>query len=145
MWECVTSTLEHIDQADGSSCGNSEKIRNSACGTISAHCLICAISCLVHSPHICVLMRYLYRTNHQNLSPHLKQWPLNLKLVNRWNQFHALTVPTTVNGLIVVPPVFGPFVKTYYCLWQAVGDDLMFEVEVIDPKDNQRDIEQEER
>jgi len=36
-------------------------------------------------------------------------------------------------------------VETYYCLWQAVGDDLMFEVEVIDPKDNQGDVEQEER
>jgi len=36
-------------------------------------------------------------------------------------------------------------VETYYCLWQAVGDDLMFEVEVIDPKDNQRDVKQEER
>jgi len=36
-------------------------------------------------------------------------------------------------------------VETYYCLWQAVGDDLMFEVEVINPKDNQRDVEQEER
>jgi len=30
----------HINQADGSSCGNSEKIRNCACGTISTHCLI---------------------------------------------------------------------------------------------------------
>jgi len=40
MWEYVTSTPEHIDQVDGSSCGNSEKIRNSACGTISTHCLI---------------------------------------------------------------------------------------------------------
>ena len=59
MWECVTSTPIHINQADGSSCGNSEKIRNSTCGTISAHCLICAISCLVHLPHICVLMRFL--------------------------------------------------------------------------------------
>jgi len=36
-------------------------------------------------------------------------------------------------------------VETYYCLWQAVGDDLVFEVEVIDPKDNQEDVEQEER
>ena len=32
------------------------------------------------------------------------------------------------------------FVKTYYCLWQAVGDDLVFEVEVIDPKDEQGDV-----
>ena len=31
-------------------------------------------------------------------------------------------------------------VKTYYCLRQAVGDDLVFEVEVIDPKNNQRDV-----
>jgi len=31
-------------------------------------------------------------------------------------------------------------VETYYCLWQTVGDDLVFEVEVIDPKDNQRDV-----
>jgi len=31
-------------------------------------------------------------------------------------------------------------VKTYYCLWQAVGDNLVFEVEVIDPKDEQRDV-----
>jgi len=72
MWECVTSTPIHIDQADGSSCGNSEKIRNSTCGTISAHCLICAIPCLVHSPLYCVLMRYFYRTNPQTLSLHLK-------------------------------------------------------------------------
>jgi len=36
-------------------------------------------------------------------------------------------------------------VETYYCLWQAVGDDLVLEVEVIDPKDNQGDVEQEER
>jgi len=35
-------------------------------------------------------------------------------------------------------------VKTYYCLWQAVGNDLMFEVEVIDPKDNQRDVAKED-
>jgi len=40
---------------------------------------------------------------------------------------------------------FKTTVETYYCLGQAVGDDLMFEVEVIDPKDNQRDVEQEER
>jgi len=26
-------------------------------------------------------------------------------------------------------------VKTYYCLWQAVGNDLILEVEVTDPKD----------
>jgi len=39
MWECVTSTPEHIDQVDGSSCRNSEKVRNSAYGTISAHCV----------------------------------------------------------------------------------------------------------
>jgi len=31
-------------------------------------------------------------------------------------------------------------VETYYCLWRAVGNDLMFEVEVIDPKDDQRDM-----
>jgi len=35
-------------------------------------------------------------------------------------------------------------VETYYCLWQAVGNDLMFEVEVIDPKDNQRDMAKED-
>jgi len=29
-------------------------------------------------------------------------------------------------------------------LWQAVGNDLVFEVEVINPKDYQRDVEQEE-
>jgi len=29
-------------------------------------------------------------------------------------------------------------------LWQAVGNDLVFEVEVINPKDNQGDIEQED-
>jgi len=29
-------------------------------------------------------------------------------------------------------------------LWQAVGNDLMFEVEVIDPKDNQGDIQEED-
>jgi len=51
------------------------------------------------------------RTNHQTLSPHLKQWPLNLKPVNRWNQSHVLTVLTTVNGLIVSPPVFGPLIS----------------------------------
>jgi len=32
------------------------------------------------------------------------------------------------------------FVETYYCLRQAVGDDLIFEVEVIDPKDEQGDV-----
>ena len=31
-------------------------------------------------------------------------------------------------------------VKTYYCLWQAVGEDLVFEVEVIDPEDEQGDV-----
>jgi len=35
-------------------------------------------------------------------------------------------------------------VETYYCLWQAVGNDLMFEVEVIDPKDDQRDMAKED-
>ena len=36
------------------------------------------------------------------------------------------------------------YVKTYYCLWQAVGDDLIFEVKVTDPKNYQRDVGQEE-
>jgi len=31
-------------------------------------------------------------------------------------------------------------VETYYCLRQGVGDNLVFEVEVIDPKDEQGDI-----
>ena len=35
-------------------------------------------------------------------------------------------------------------VETYYCLWRAVGNDLMFEVEVIDPKDDQRDMAKED-
>jgi len=35
-------------------------------------------------------------------------------------------------------------IKTYYCLWQAVGNDLMFEIEVIDPKDNQQDMTKED-
>jgi len=35
-------------------------------------------------------------------------------------------------------------VETYYCLWQAVGDDLVFEVEVIDPKDKQGNIQEED-
>jgi len=35
-------------------------------------------------------------------------------------------------------------VETYYCLWQTVGDDLIFEVEVIDPKDEQGDIQEED-
>jgi len=38
----------------------------------------------------------------------------------------------------------GGSVETYYCLWQAVGNDLVFEVEVIDPKDNQRDMAEED-
>ena len=29
-------------------------------------------------------------------------------------------------------------------LWQAVGNDLVFKVEVIDPKDEQRDIQEED-
>jgi len=37
-----------------------------------------------------------------------------------------------------------PPVETYYCLWRAVGNDLVFEVEVIDPKDNQRDMTKED-
>jgi len=49
-----------------------------------------------------------YRTNPQTLSPHLKQWPLNLKHVNKWNQFHGWMVPTTANGVSVSLPVFGP-------------------------------------
>jgi len=35
-------------------------------------------------------------------------------------------------------------VETYYCLGRAVGNDLMFEVEVIDPKDDQRDMAKED-
>jgi len=35
-------------------------------------------------------------------------------------------------------------VETYYCLRQAVGDDLVFEVEIIDPEDEQRDMGKEE-
>jgi len=35
-------------------------------------------------------------------------------------------------------------VKTYYCLRQTVGDNLIFEVEVIDPKDYQRDVAKED-
>jgi len=38
-----------------------------------------------------------------------------------------------------------PSVETYYCLWQAVGNDLVFEVKVTDPKNNQEDVGQEER
>jgi len=38
-----------------------------------------------------------------------------------------------------------PGVETYYWLRQAVGDDLVFEVEVINPKDNQGDVDKEER
>ena len=38
----------------------------------------------------------------------------------------------------------GGSVETYYCLWQAVGNDLMFEVEVINPKDNQGDVAKED-
>jgi len=37
-----------------------------------------------------------------------------------------------------------PGVETYYCLGQAVGNGLMFEVEVIDPKDDQRDMTKED-
>jgi len=43
-----------------------------------------------------------------------------------------------------VPSHRPPIVKTYYCLWRAVGNDLMFEVEVINPKDNQRDVAKED-
>jgi len=35
-------------------------------------------------------------------------------------------------------------VETYYCLGRAVGNDLVFEVEVIDPKDDQRDMAKED-
>ena len=35
-------------------------------------------------------------------------------------------------------------VETYYCLGRAVGNNLMFEVEVIDPKDDQRDMAKED-
>jgi len=35
-------------------------------------------------------------------------------------------------------------VETYYCLGQAVGDDLVFEVKVIDPKDEQGDVQEED-
>jgi len=38
----------------------------------------------------------------------------------------------------------GEGVKTYYCLRQTVGDDLIFEVEVIDPKDEQEDVQEED-
>jgi len=31
------------------------------------------------------------------------------------------------------------------CLWPAVGNNLVFEVEVIDPKDNQRDVAKEDQ
>jgi len=72
MWECVTSTLEHIDQADGSSCGNSEKIRNSASGTISAHCLILRDSLFGSLATYLCADALFYRTNHQTLSLHLK-------------------------------------------------------------------------
>jgi len=36
-------------------------------------------------------------------------------------------------------------VETYYCLWQTVGDNLVFEVEVTNPKDYQGDVGQEKR
>jgi len=111
MWECVTSTLKHINQADGSSCGNSEKIRNSACGTISAHCLICAISCLVHLPHICVLIHYFTEPTLKPYRCISKQWLHNLKHINKWSQFHGWTVPTTANGVSVSPLVFGPLIS----------------------------------
>jgi len=40
-----------------------------------------------------------------------------------------------------ISPMQGPGnVETYYCLWQAVGNDLVFEVEVIDPEDEQGDV-----
>jgi len=40
--------------------------------------------------------------------------------------------------------VISSAVETYYCLRRAVGNDLMFEVEVINPKDNQRDVAKED-
>jgi len=42
------------------------------------------------------------------------------------------------------PPEIVGGVKTYYCLRQAVGDNLIFEVEVIDPKDEQGDIQEKD-
>ena len=35
-------------------------------------------------------------------------------------------------------------VKTYYCLRQTVGDNLIFEVEVIDPKDEQGYVQEKD-
>ena len=35
-------------------------------------------------------------------------------------------------------------VKTHYCLQQQWSDDIVFEVEVIDPKDKQEDVEKED-
>jgi len=52
-----------------------------------------------------------YRTNPQTLSPHFKQWLLNLKHVNKWNQFHNWMVPTTANGVFESPLVFGPLIS----------------------------------
>jgi len=53
----------------------------------------------------------LFRTNPQTLSLHLKQWPLNLKPVNKWSQFQDWTVPTTANGVSTSLQVFGPLIS----------------------------------
>ena len=63
------------------------------------------------------LATYLYAdalfnwTNPQTLSPHFKQWLLNLKHINKWSQFRIWTVPTTANGVFVSLLVFRPLIS----------------------------------
>jgi len=52
----------------------------------------------------------------------------------------AVAAPTPSCPLALFPAP----VETYYCSRQAVGDDLVFEVEVTDPEDNQRDVAKED-
>jgi len=59
-------------------------------------------------------------------------------------QKNANTASTTNFVSIVANPDILLSVKTYYCLRQAVGNDLIFEVKVIDPKDEQGDIQEED-
>jgi len=65
---------------------------------------------------------------------------VSLKIGNAWEKVKEVSFYI----LFLWDPILLSAVETYYCLWQAVGNDLMFEVEVINPKDDQRDMTKED-
>ena len=142
MWQ-VNQTRNHADQAmstDGSTCRVPYLFGISTAGAI---CLVYVFWSACHTlPHVLLCPLSLFPRNRSSQTLHWAglRWAGIMGLhpavqytskVSPYQRYHH----TFLRSLCV---------ETYYCLWQAVGNDLVFEVEVIDPKDNQRDMAEED-